>query len=239
MSGTAAKFRSADELRRMTAPALLLERARQNPNDVAFRAKQLGIYRERTWRDYAEMVARAAKALTAEGLRAGDRVAIMADVCEEWLICDQAAQSLGAIVYGIYPTASPQEVEYQMRDGGAVLFIAEDQEFVDRILPLVDRLPAQHEGDAVAGRQGVEELLEGVETACRCPQCNDREIDARGLLRLAARLRPGLAGLSHTASCHRLGFRGPRLSSGEHAQARCTLPRQLDGRDSERRLQPR
>jgi long-chain acyl-CoA synthetase len=29
-----------------------------------------------------------------------------------------------------------------MRDGGAVLFIAEDQEYVDRILPLLDRLPA-------------------------------------------------------------------------------------------------
>jgi long-chain acyl-CoA synthetase len=142
MSGTAARLRSADELRRTTAPALLLERARRNPDDIAFRAKQLGIYRERTWRDFAEQVARTAKALAAEGLGAGDRIAIMADVCEEWLICDQAAQCLGAIVYGIYPTASPQEVEYQMRDGGAVLFIAEDQEFVDRILPLVDRLPA-------------------------------------------------------------------------------------------------
>lgn len=142
MNGTAARLRSADELRRTTAPALLLERARQNPDGVAFRAKQLGIYRERTWRDYAGMVARTAKALAAEGLRAGDRIAIMADVCEEWLVCDQAAQALGAIVYGIYPTASAQEVEYQMRDGGAVLFIAEDQEFVDRILPLVDRLPA-------------------------------------------------------------------------------------------------
>jgi long-chain acyl-CoA synthetase len=126
----------------MTAPGLLLERARLTPDEVAFRAKQRGIYRERTWRDYAQMVARTAKALAAEGLRAGDRVAIMADVCEEWLICDQAAQSLGAIVYGIYPTASAPEVEHQMRDGGAVLFIAEDQEYVDRILPLLDRLPA-------------------------------------------------------------------------------------------------
>jgi long-chain acyl-CoA synthetase len=126
----------------MTAPGLLVERARQSPNGVAFRAKQLGVYRERTWRNYADMVARTAKALATEGLRAGDRVAIMADVCEEWLVCDQAAQSLGAIVYGIYPTASPQEVEHQMRDGGAALFIAEDQEYVDRILPLVDRLPA-------------------------------------------------------------------------------------------------
>ena len=88
------------------------------------------------------MVACTAKAFAAEGLQAGERIAIMADACEEWLICDLAAQSLGAIVYGIYPTASAEEVEYQMRDGGAVLFVAEDQEYVDRILPLVERLPA-------------------------------------------------------------------------------------------------
>ena len=57
------------------------------------------------------------------------------------MICDLAAQSLGAIVYGIYPTASASELEYQMRDGGAVMFIAENQEYVDKILPLADRLP--------------------------------------------------------------------------------------------------
>src|SRR5262249_33803913 len=51
-----------------------------------------------------------------------------------------AAQSLGAIVYGIYPTASASEIEYQMRDGGAVLFIAENQEYVDKILPFADDL---------------------------------------------------------------------------------------------------
>jgi long-chain acyl-CoA synthetase len=142
MNGPNARLRSADELRRMTAPGLLVERARLSPDSVAFRAKRLGIYRQRTWRDYATLVARTAQALAVEGVRAGDRVAIMADACEEWLVCDQAAQSLGAIVYGIYPTASPQEVEYQMRHGGAVLFIAEDQEYIDRILPLIDRLPA-------------------------------------------------------------------------------------------------
>ena len=96
----------------------------------------------RTWAQYAVLVARAAKGLAALGWRRGDRIAIMADACEEWLICDLAAQSLGAIVYGIYPTASAEEVEYQMRDGGAVLFVAEDQEYVDKILPLADRLPA-------------------------------------------------------------------------------------------------
>jgi long-chain acyl-CoA synthetase len=135
-----AKPLSRDALRRTTAPALLCARARGAPAEIAFRSKHLGIYRERTFRDYAMLVSRAAKALAALGLRKGERVAIMGDVCEEWLICDLAAQSLGAVVYGIYPTASPAEVEYQMHDGGASIFIAEDQEHVDKLLPLLDRL---------------------------------------------------------------------------------------------------
>lgn len=130
-----------EKLRRKTAPAMLCERAKHTPDTVAFRSKKLGIYRERSWRDYAELVARTARAFSDHGLKAGERVAIMGDACEEWMICDLAAQSLGAITFGIYPTASPSETEYQMQDGGAVLFIAEDQEYVDRILPLADKLP--------------------------------------------------------------------------------------------------
>lgn len=130
-----------EKLRRATAPHLLCERARSLLDSVAFRSKQFGVYRERNWRDYAALVAHAARILQSLGVSKGDRVAIMGDVCEEWMICDLAAQSLGAIVYGIYPTASPAEVDYQMRDGGARLFIAEDQEYVDRILPLADDLP--------------------------------------------------------------------------------------------------
>ena len=130
-----------DRLRRTTALHLLCERARSTPDSVAFRSKHLGIYRERTWSDYARLVAHHAHALKSIGLERGDRAAIMGDVCEEWLLCDLAVQSLGAIGYGVYPTASPAEVEYQMRDGGASVFIAEDQEYVDKILPIADRLP--------------------------------------------------------------------------------------------------
>src|ERR1700733_4544682 len=96
MAGTAV-YR--DALRRTTAPSLLCERARRSPNQIAFRSKHLGIYRERTFSDYAMLVSRTAKASAALDLRRGERVAIMGDVCEEWLICDLAAQSLGAVVY--------------------------------------------------------------------------------------------------------------------------------------------
>jgi long-chain acyl-CoA synthetase len=132
---------SSDRLRRSTAPALLVERARRRGGTVAFRVKRRGIYQEVTWAEYALAVARAGKGLTSLGLQSGDRVAIMADACQEWLIADLAAQSLGAIVYGIYPTASAAEVEYQLKDGGAVFIVAEDQEYVDKILPALERLP--------------------------------------------------------------------------------------------------
>jgi long-chain acyl-CoA synthetase len=129
-------------LRAKTAPQLLAERARAQPDGIALRSKHLGLYRERTWKTYAALVSGCAAGLKKLGVQSGDRVAIMGDACEEWAICDLGAQAAGAITYGIYPTASVQELEYQMRDGGATVFVAEDQEYVDKILPMADRLPA-------------------------------------------------------------------------------------------------
>ncbi len=129
-------------LRAKTAPQLIAEHARTKPDAVAYRSKHLGLYRERTWRDYADLIGRCALGLQSLGLGRGERVAIMGDATEDWAICDQAAQALGAISFGIYPTASVSEVEYQMLDAGAAIFIAEDQEYIDKILAIADRLPA-------------------------------------------------------------------------------------------------
>ena len=59
----------------------------------------------------------------------------------EWLLADFAAQCIGAISYGLYPTSSRDEAEFVLRHGGASVLIAEDQEHVDKVLPLLDRLP--------------------------------------------------------------------------------------------------
>jgi long-chain acyl-CoA synthetase len=124
-----------------TALSLLAERAQTDPHGIALRAKRLGLYEERTWKEYADRVARCAHGLRALGLQRGERVAIMGDACEEWAIADLGAQAAGAVTFGIYPTASAAEVEYQLRDAAASLFVAEDQEYVDKVLPLLGRLP--------------------------------------------------------------------------------------------------
>lgn len=130
-----------ERLRKMTAPALLCERARTDPAAIAFRSKKRGLYLERDWVNYALMVARCAAAFERLGVASGDRVAIMGDPCEEWVVADMAAQALGCVTYGIYPTASIEELSYQMRDGGAVLFVAENQEYVDKVLAVAGDLP--------------------------------------------------------------------------------------------------
>jgi len=128
-------------LKAKNAPLLLAEHGRTKPHDTAYRAKKRGIYQERSWSYYAAEAGRFALALQHMGLERGDRLALMGDVFEEWGICDLGAQALGAITYGIYPTASAAEVEYQLRDGGATIFVAENQEYVDKVLGLLDGLP--------------------------------------------------------------------------------------------------
>ena len=108
---------------------------------MAYRAKRLGLYRQVSWSDYAALVERCAEGLRRLGLQRGERVAIMGDACAEWAIADLGAQAAGAVTFGIYPTASTAELEYQLRDAGASFFVAEDQEYVDKVLPLLERLP--------------------------------------------------------------------------------------------------
>ncbi|HEV8436681.1 MAG TPA: AMP-binding protein [Methylomirabilota bacterium] len=123
-----------EALARQTLPGLLVQRARRTPDRVAYRAKELGIYRETSWREVADRVASVALALQARGLAAGETVAIMGNPCPEWSIADLAAQTAGAITYGIYATSSPGELRFLLQHGAARFLIAENQEHLDKAL---------------------------------------------------------------------------------------------------------
>jgi long-chain acyl-CoA synthetase len=129
-------------LRAKTIPGLLLERARASPDRVAFRAKTLGIYREVTWREYADRVAALTLGLAALGLRPGQTAAIMGNPCPAWAYADMAVMAAGGISYGLYPTLSPGELRYLLQHGEAALFVAEDQEHLDKALAVLADCPS-------------------------------------------------------------------------------------------------
>src|SRR2546425_9088110 len=120
-------------LRASTIPGLLVERARARPDRVAFRAKELGVYRETTWAELAARVAAVAQGLAARfGVGRGATVAILGDPCPEWTIADLAAQALGAVTYGIYTTSAPGGVCYLLEHGGACVDIVVGQYINDK-----------------------------------------------------------------------------------------------------------
>jgi long-chain acyl-CoA synthetase len=124
-----------------TVPALFLERYNQTPDKVAFRTKNLGIYKEITWREYKEHVENLCHGLLSLGLRKGDRIAIMGDPSVELCYSELAPQFAGAIVFGIYPTVPPVQIKYYLQDSGARFIIAQNQQCVDKILEVIKDLP--------------------------------------------------------------------------------------------------
>ena len=131
----------APELGTWSIPQWFVARCDTTPDRVAFRYKDQGLYQEVTWRDYRRMVGEFLAGMEALGLHRGCRAAAMADPCKEFLIGDMAALCGGAVCYGIYTTCSVDEVQYQLENGDAEYFLAENQEFVDKILSIASGVP--------------------------------------------------------------------------------------------------
>jgi long-chain acyl-CoA synthetase len=135
-------------LRKASIPELFAERVAQQPDAAAVRYKRGGVFRQLTWSAYRDEIRNTAAGLIRCGLEPGARIAIMGDVCIEYLLADLGATFIGAIPCGVYPTSSPEEVAYVLRLAGARMFVAEDQEHLDRLLdaearenaPLVDKI---------------------------------------------------------------------------------------------------
>ena len=71
-------------------------------------------------------VARWQAALERDGLKAGDRVAVMLRNSPEWVIFDQAALGLGLVVVPLYTQDRPDNVAYILNDAGCKVLLFED-----------------------------------------------------------------------------------------------------------------
>ncbi|MDF1595084.1 MAG: AMP-binding protein [Acidimicrobiia bacterium] len=122
-------------------PALLRSIAREEPNRVALREKEFGIWQETTYGGYWDLVQAAAMAMWSLGVRPGDKVAIQSENRIAWVVSDIAAAAIQAASVGLYATNPAAEVEYLLWHSEAKVLIAEDQEQVDKALAVKDSLP--------------------------------------------------------------------------------------------------
>ncbi len=125
-----------------TIAARVREWAERTPDRVAMREKDFGIWQEITWAEFWERVLDAAHGLLALGVGKGDRVSIHSEDRPEWIILDIATVAVRAITVGLYPTNPAAEVRYLLSDSGAKVHLAEDQEQADKVMEVIDDLPA-------------------------------------------------------------------------------------------------
>jgi long-chain acyl-CoA synthetase len=94
-----------------------------------------------SFREVEETVRALSLGLIALGVAKGDKVSILANTRPEWTYVDFAALSAGAVVVPIYQTNSPEECQYVLENSDAKVVVVEDEEQLEKIREVRDRLP--------------------------------------------------------------------------------------------------
>lgn len=114
----------------VTIPGLFRERVKRSPDAIAYRYfdQKHAIWKESTWQEMSIEVARCQAALQKEPLEKGDRVAIMARNCREWIIFDQAVLGLGLVLVPLYTQDRADNATYILKDCDAKLLVIDNIE---------------------------------------------------------------------------------------------------------------
>jgi long-chain acyl-CoA synthetase len=134
-------------MERRTAPELWRDAVRVAPSEPAYLEEGKDGWRPVSWDEAAERVDALARGLLAQGVRHGDRVAVLSRTRLEWILLDWAVMSIGAVVVGLYPTSSAKECEYVLGHSEAVLAFAEDDDQARKLVSVRSALPALREVD--------------------------------------------------------------------------------------------
>src|SRR6202171_5090080 len=124
-----------------TYPKLLRLNAREHGGEIALREKDFGLWKVFTWNDYQTRVHDFALGLVELGLGRGDVIGIIGDNRPDWVSAEIATHAIGAMSLGLYRDVLDEEAASLLSYGEAKLVFAEDEEQVDKLLTLAERVP--------------------------------------------------------------------------------------------------
>ncbi|MCC3304236.1 AMP-dependent synthetase/ligase [Sneathiella sp. HT1-7] len=124
-----------------TTCQLFWRRVKEHDKKIAMREKDFGIWQTVTWSEYGEKARACGLGLVALGLKRGETVSILSENKPEWLYLDMGILCVGGVSNGVYTTDSAKQVEYLCRDSRTRVFVAENEEQLDKILEVRERLP--------------------------------------------------------------------------------------------------
>ncbi|MEI5519216.1 AMP-dependent synthetase/ligase [Streptomyces brasiliscabiei] len=121
---------------------VVFEYAQEDPTYIALgRKDEGGEWRDVTSAEFRDEVLALAKGLLAQGIRFGDRVAVMCRTRYEWTLFDYALWTVGAQVVPVYPTSSAEQVFWMLYDSQCTAAMVEHEDHAMTVATVIDRLP--------------------------------------------------------------------------------------------------
>lgn len=117
------------------------ELVKRNPNFPSLSIQANDKWSTVTAAEFRSQVCSVAKGLIAEGLKPGERVAILSRTCYEWTVADYAIWYAGCITVPIYETSSPEQVEWIVSDANVVATFFEAQRTTHAFTPIAAKVP--------------------------------------------------------------------------------------------------
>ena len=123
-----------------TIPRLVAHHVRTIPDAPAFREKEFGIWQSWSWSQVADEIDALALGMLDLGVADGDHVAIIGRNRPYLYWSMVAAQSVGAIPVPLYQDSVAEEMAYVIEHCSARYIVAQNQEQVDKIIEVQDKL---------------------------------------------------------------------------------------------------
>ena len=125
-----------------TLPRLFFEAVERHAGrPAAFRSKVGGVWTSITHREAEARVRAISLGLRELGIQAGDRVAIVSESRPEWILADFACLCARCTDVPVYPTLPAAQIEYILRDSGAVAAFCSTADQVGKLIAVQASLP--------------------------------------------------------------------------------------------------
>ncbi|MBB5515023.1 long-chain acyl-CoA synthetase [Rubricella aquisinus] len=122
-------------------PRLMAYNADRIGDQPAFRVKEYGIWQSWTWAEAHKEMRHLALGMMDLGLQPGEHVAIIGNNRPELYIAMYAVSAAGGVPVPIYQDSVAEEMAYVLDHCSARFAICQDQEQVDKVLDVKERLP--------------------------------------------------------------------------------------------------
>jgi long-chain acyl-CoA synthetase len=118
---------------------MFFARAAERGDSPFLWTKQSGAWVATSWADAARQVASLASALTAIGLKRGDRVMLVSENRPEWCLSDLAIMAAGCVTVPTYVTNTERDHLHIIENAGACAIIVSTAKLAKTVLPAVLR----------------------------------------------------------------------------------------------------